>query len=87
MAIRVKCKEIDTEYSFVNACAFVDTEGDFYLIDEDCETVVRLTHAGCVAYKVDNYESINDFLDAEFGDCKVARIYSQGNEYEIIVNG
>lgn len=85
MSIKVNCNS-ETEHKFTQICAFVDREDDFYLIDEDCEHIVRLTHQGCVVYDCSSYESVEDFLDTEFG-CGVLKIFERGNEYEIIING
>ena len=86
MAIKVNYRENNHEHSFNQVCAFIDEEDDFYLIDEDCQHIVRLTHSGCEIYNCYDYESVKDFLDTEFG-CGVLKIFEQGNEYEIIVNG
>lgn len=85
MSIRVNCNS-ETEHRFNQVCAFVDREDDFYLIDEDCEHIVRLSHQGCVVYDCNSYVSVEDFLDTEFG-CGVLKIFERGNEYEIVVNG
>ena len=88
MSIKVNCREISQEHSFHQVCAFIDTEGDFYLIDEDGDKIVRLTNRGCVVYNTNDYENIEDFFDVEFGgDCKILKIFTYSNEYEIIVNG
>lgn len=86
MGIRVNCDESRIEHKFHRVCAFIDREGDFYLIDEDCEHIVHLAQQGCVVYNCDSYVSVEDFLDTEFG-CGVMKIFERGNEYEIIVNG
>ena len=87
MAIKVNYENINADYMFSNVYAFIDTTGDFFLVDEECKSVVLLAHEGCAVYNIENYNSINDFLYGEFGDCKVAKVYTSGNQYEIIVNG
>lgn len=86
MAIKVNCGENNREHSFNRICAFIDREYDFYLIDENCQHIVLLTHQGCEVYNCDDYDSIDDFLDTEFG-CEVLKIFERENDYEIIVNG
>ena len=87
MAIKVNYEKINRDYGFSNVCAFVDTTGDFFLVDEEHKSVVLIAHEGCAVYNIEDYSSINDFLCAEFGDCEVAKVYQTGWEYEIIING
>lgn len=86
MSIKVNCNESKVEHKFNQVYAFIDREGDFYLIDDECIHIVRLAHQGCVVYDCNSYVSVEDFLDTEFG-CGVLKIFEHGNEYEIIVNG
>lgn len=88
MSIKVnKSNKSTANHYFSDYCAFIDEEGDFYLIAEDSTFISRITHSGCVTYNIEHYETIEEFLDCEFGDCKVEKVYRNGNEYEIIVNG
>lgn len=86
MSIKVNCNESNTKHKFGQVCAFIDRDGDFYLIDIDCEHVVRLTNNGCIVYDCTSYESVEDFLDIEL-DCEVLKILKNEKDYEIIVNG
>ena len=85
MSIKVNCNG-ENEHKFNQVCAFIDDEHDFYLVDEEGKHIVHLTNKGCTVYDCDSYESVEFFLDVEFC-CKALRIFSTGEEYEIIVNG
>lgn len=86
MSIKVNCNEGKKVHKFGQTCAFIDKDGDFYLVDEDCERIVRLTNDGCVVYDCTSYGSVEDFLDTEF-NCGVMKVFEQEKDYEIIVNG
>lgn len=85
MSIKVNCNG-ENENKFNQVCAFIDDEHDFYLVDESHERVIRLKDEGCVVYDCGSYESVEDFLNTEVS-CKVLRVFKQGRDYEIIVNG
>lgn len=85
MSIKVNCNG-EKEHRLSQVCAFIDDDHDFYLIDEDHEHIIRLTDKGCVVHDCGSYESVEDFLNAKFS-CRVLRVFQQGEDYEIIVNG
>lgn len=87
MSIKVNGIDKETKHNIGEYCAFIDTEGDFYLIDEDCHYISRITHSGCVTHDIESFHTIEEYLDCEYGDCKVLKAYERGNDYEIIVNG
>jgi hypothetical protein len=84
--VKINCKERNVVHSFDKYYAFVDSKGDFYLIDDVADSVVRIDPAGCSVYDTVQYGSIEDFLENEL-DTTVAKVYKTGQEYEIIING
>lgn len=87
MSIKVNGIEKEIEHKFELYCAFVDTDGDFYVIDEDCRYVSRITHSGCITHNIESFDTIEEFLESDYGNCRVAKAYANGSEYELIVNG
>lgn len=88
MSIKVNGIDKEKKHNISEYCAFVDTDGDFYLIDEDCQYISHITFSGCVIYYVESLDTIEEFLNCQYGShCKVLKAYKHGDDYEIIVNG
>lgn len=67
--------------------AFLDSDGDFYLIDNETNTIVRILGAGCNVYQSNDFNTIEDFLSENFGwDCTVDKVFQRSSEYDIIIN-
>lgn len=79
-------EEKNVVHLFCNFHAFVDSDENFFLIDNATDSVVRIDHAGCTVFDTSYYGSIEDFLENEF-DTKVVKVYQMEQEYEIIING
>lgn len=86
MSIEVNYKKINTKHSFNSVYAFIDTDGDFYLVEENNEKVVCLTNTGCVVYDVKDYATIEEFFNKELS-CDLLKVYEDNDDYEIIING
>ena len=86
MSIKVNGIDKSTEHNIREYCAFIDVDGDFYLIDTDKRYASRITHSGCAIYSIEGLYTIEEFLDCEM-DCRLLKAFKNGNEYEIIVNG
>ena len=67
--------------------AFLDSDGDFYLIDNEINAIVHILGAGCDIHQANNFDTIEDFLYEEFGyDCTVQKVFRRVSDYEIIIN-
>lgn len=86
MSIKVNGIDKNTEHNIREYCAFIDADGDFYLIDTDKQYASRITHSGCAIHSIEGFYTIEEFLDCEI-DCKLLKAFKNGNDYEIIVNG
>ena len=86
MSLKVNGIDKSTEHNICEHCAFIDVDGDFYLIDTDKQYASRIIHSGCVIYSIKGFYTIEEFLDSEV-DCRLLKAFKNGNEYEIIVNG
>lgn len=85
MAIKIKGITLDTEdkHGFWDHYAFVDSDGDFFIICE-YEHVVRM----CESFPEENvseYESIEDFLKERFGTKLVKALEKDDFDVEITV--
>lgn len=87
MSIKVNAINKEEGHSFDKYCAFIDTDGDFYVIDEDHKYVSRIMYSGCVIRNIESFNTIEDFLEYEYDNCELVKAYTNGSEYEIIVNG
>ena len=79
-------EEKNVVHPFCHFHAFVDSDENFFLIDNATDSVVRIDHAGCTVFEITHYDSIEEFLEHEF-DTKVVKVYQTRQEYEIVVNG
>ena len=86
MSIKVNGIDKSTEHNIREYCAFIDVDGDFYLIDTDNQYASHITHSGCAIHNIEGFCTIEEFLDCEM-DCRLLKAFKNGNEYEIIVNG
>ena len=84
--VKVNCKNENIVHSFDKYHAFIDSDENFFLIDNATDSVVRIDHAGCTVFEITHYDSIEEFLEHEF-DTKVVKVYQMRQEYEIIING
>lgn len=73
----------DNTHDFKKYCAFLDDDGDFWLINQDTEIAIRLADKGCYSEDITEYDSIEDFLGAKFG-CNLIKAYTH-EEYSIEV--
>lgn len=85
MAIKIKGISINTEdrHHFMEYYAFVDSDGDFFIICED-RHVVRM----CDGFPEDNvaeYNSIEDFLEERYSTKLVKALKKDDFDIEITV--
>ena len=79
-------KEIRKHY-IKDYVGFLDSDNDFYLIDDETFEIVRIRSSGCGVYRTDGYDTIEDFLAVEFGyDCGLQKVFINSADYEIIIN-
>lgn len=69
---------------FSNYIAFLDDDGDFWLVDEEGGFVSRLTDRGCHCESITEYDTIEDFLRLKFS-CKLVKAFERVDEFKIIV--
>lgn len=72
------------KHFFSNYIAFLDDDGDFWLIDEEDDFVSRLTDRGCYCKSITKYDTIEDFLRLNFG-CKLVKAFERVDEFKITV--
>ena len=90
MSIKVnninKQKEI-RKHCIKDYIGFLDSDNDFYLIDNEMYEIVRINSSGCSVYRTDDCDTIEDFLEGEFGwNCELQKVFINSTDYEIIIN-
>ena len=87
MAVKVNSKNdnLIKTHRFADHHAFLDQDGDFWLISSDKNTVCRITAIGCVCESVEDFSTIEEFLDIKY-DCNVAKVFSGISDYTITVD-
>lgn len=73
------------EHFFSDYMAFLDDDGDFWLVDEEDEWVSRLTERGCHCENVADYDTIEDFLRVRFG-CELVKAFNRVDDFKITVD-
>lgn len=84
LVINSKEKIENKPHYFGDYMAFLDDDGDFWLVDEEDAYVSRLTDRGCICENIAEYETIEDFLSVKFG-CKLAKVFNRVDEFKITV--
>lgn len=90
MALKVKTEAKDAlnNHYFSDYSAFLDSDDDFYLIDNDSgDLVVQLEHSGCRVFAVPaGVDTIESFLEKAFGKgTYLKRVYRDDDDYDITV--
>ena len=77
MAIKVNSKNdnLIKTHRFEDHRAFLDQDGDFWLISSDKNMVCCITAIGCVCEPVEEFSTIEEFLDINYS-CNVAKVFS-----------
>ena len=85
MAIKIKGITPDTKdkHSFSDYYAFVDSDGDFFIICEDCH-IVRMCE-GFPEENVSDWDSIEDFLEERFNTRLIKALGKYDFDIEITV--
>lgn len=87
MAVKVNLKNdnLIKTHRFADHHAFLDQDGDFWLISSDKNTVCRITEFGCTCESVKEFSTIEEFLDINYS-CNVAKVFSGISDYTITVD-
>ena len=85
MAIKIKGITLDTEdkHNFCDHYAFIDSDGDFFIICDDCH-IVRM----CEPFPEENisdWDSIEDFLEERYGTKLVKALDKKDFDIEITI--
>lgn len=86
MSLVINSKETmeNKTHHFGDCMAFLDDDGDFWLIDEEDEYVTRLTDRGCICQNTSKYNTIEDFLRVNFS-CKLVKVFNKVEDFKITV--
>lgn len=86
MSLVINSKETmeNTTHHFGDYMAFLDDDGDFWLIDEEDDYVTRLTDRGCICQNTSEYDTIEDFLLVSFG-CKLVKVFNKVEDFKIVI--
>lgn len=86
MSLVINSKETikSKEHFFSDYIAFLDSDGDFWLVDEEDDYVSRLTERGCGCEKFSEYDTIEDFLRVRFG-CELVKAFNRVDDFKITV--
>lgn len=86
MSLVINSKETmeSKAHYFGDYIAFLDSDGDFWLVDEDNEYVSRLTERGCGCERISDYDTIEDFLYRRFG-CGLVKAFNGIDDFKITV--
>ena len=87
MSLVINSKETikSKEHFFSDYIAFLDSDGDFWLVDEDDDYVSRLSEKGCCCEQISDYDTIEDFLCRRFG-CELVKVFNRVDEFKITVD-
>ena len=87
MAIKLNYTDenIIAKHRFTDHWAFLDEDKDFWLIDTSKKVVCRIAPKGCICESIENFETIEDFLDEKY-DCGVAKVFTNIADYTITID-
>lgn len=87
MAVKVNSKNenLIKTHRFEEHCAFLDQDGDFWLINTNKDSVCRITDKGCICEPVEAFITIEDFLYEKY-DCSVLKVFSGIADYTITID-
>lgn len=87
MAVKVNSKNdnLVKTHRFEDHHAFLDQDGDFWLISSDKNMVCRITAIGCICEPVEAFITIEDFLYEKY-DCGVLKVFSGIADYTITID-
>jgi hypothetical protein len=87
LKIETKIENPIRPHDISDYCAFLDSDDDFYIIDNNAENIVQLDWSGCVVFPISiEIETIEQFLRHQFGEnTLLKRAYRTGEDYSITV--
>ena len=87
LKIETKIENPILPHDISDYCAFIDSDDDFYISDNNAENIVQLDWSGCVVFPIPiEIETIEEFLRHQFGmNTLLKRAYRTGDDYSITV--